>query len=277
MPPRPVMDALHSKGWYGRQFAYGQCIENVVQQHAASAPALTVIMEVSNPARELIPAVHRLMTNVRCPVELVVVDNHCSAPHKTFLLDVAHTIVTLSCEVQRPQALNIGTLFASAPLLLFLSDRCCPAADIGEQYLACMQSESIVAGRGTLLGVEDPAGSVLSRSSIPGGEHVTPIDLIENMCVRAPVFYKANGFNEAAPLGSAALELSISLLAHYPPQAQWYCSKAVVTPGSTFDLAEYYSEGCISWSYFQKTYARETLGLCVFWCEQYLGKQEAAS
>ena len=124
-------------------------------------------------------------------------------------------------------AFNLGAACAAGELLVFLDGTATPQPGLLAAYREAFQTcPETLAARGTLHvpGLEDCACPVAGSFALAGEETFWPVDLEENMAVRAAPFFALGGFDESLMGGYGALDFSIRLWGARP---EFRCQRSV--------------------------------------------------
>lgn len=220
-----IHQRLNASGWYGRLPACERWLKRVDYLQAVEAPLASVIVrhtdenncyEAFAPLRE---------TDV--PVQLILASTESAAASAP----VADIQLTFADATPRYTTLNLATLLADAPLLIFLDENFQPAPGLLPAYRQCFQDGRVLAARGRLdvPFFDDLRQQALGCFSLPETTLYWPLDLDANMAVRTETFRRYGGFDETVN-GFSGLDLSIHLYgASLDIREQRYVHDAVLT------------------------------------------------
>lgn len=116
-------------------------------------------------------------------------------------------------------AFNLGAACAAGEWIIFLDGAARPEAHLLAAYRDAFQAHpETLAARGTVLvpGLEACACQTTGSFALAGETELWPLDLDENMAVRADVFFALGGLDESMIGGYGALDFSIRLFGRNP-------------------------------------------------------------
>lgn len=263
----PVLgQLLYSAEWPGREFAYARQIVEVAQSSTSVQPQVSIILCLYRPHKAVIVGLRLLMDACGSAVRLVVVNPCNDSPEATMLCKFANACITVCPDCSIYMARNIGTLYANAPVCIFLSEQLRPEPKLPLEYLNVLAPEGIVAARGRILGGQDIQGAVFHRLDRGNLAHTWALDLDENMAVRTNIFHSLGGFDETLPQGYGALDLSARIFRALPgTDPQRYCPKAIAKLTSPETVSLVTPSFASSWTAIDRKYGNNLLGYCIYW------------
>lgn len=201
-----VIRRLNATGWYGRFFSCKKWLKSIECSPIAATPWASVIVrhtDRTEPYRGF-----ALLKESGTPIQTILVASESAASSG----DAADTRLTVVDATPRYTALNLATLLADAPLLIFLDENFLPAPSLLQAYLRCFQDSRVLAARGRLdvPFFDDLRQQALGCFSLPETTDYWPLDLDANMAVRTETFRRYGGFDETVN-GFSGLDLSIHI------------------------------------------------------------------
>ncbi|WP_320005701.1 glycosyltransferase [Maridesulfovibrio sp.] len=234
--PSFLAKRLIKNNFLGRQFAYGQLGPEIAHSPLAAKPSASLIVVLNDPDPDLYNALKSIV-KYREPVELVLVHNNSRPPAEEPLLELAHTKIVLQKTTSEHCARNIGALCANSPLLIFISDKVIPEAQLVKVYVNHFSTNKFLAARGKVMGQDDFSEPYFGHLAGSNTRHSWALDLDENMAITAEAYFEVGGFDESLPEGYVALNMSIQLLTKwYDKKLQSHLPTARCHLGKTFDL-----------------------------------------
>ena len=145
--------------------------------------------------------------------ELIFVDNGAKSREFDCLTPYIDTYIRLNNNSGAYLARNIGSMYAKAPILLFLDDDAIPADDLIESHLNCYKKYDAIAVRGVCRPKTNNPLNQLAKHYYLGPKPF-PIyaDIEGNTSYRAATFFKAGGWDDEIRFGGGGVDLSRRLL-----------------------------------------------------------------
>lgn len=218
--------------WPGREFAYAHEIQAVDCLKCPERPMASVIAHLRNPD-VIDPASWRALSGA-ADVELIVLRQQLSPIPFEILTALADIAILVGADCSPGTARNIGAIFSSAPVLVFLSDFLAPDYHIASAFADCLQSGA-KAARGRIILKKNE----YDRRGFDSGPLSRPrmLDMDECVAARRAEFMSVGGFDEALPDGFLGVDLGIRIAQAYPgPHNQYYCGAAVAHFSSFCDF-----------------------------------------
>lgn len=216
----PLLEKRYlAHGWQGRLFGLDHWLKaGIVKPASGDAPhkAGISVIAVGNAGGNA----DALQDLPRDNCELILAQRAGSElPQPNACADI-HLVV--DAETPLLTARNIGAGVSSGAMLIFLPADSSPQAGFVDAYAhAFSQYPDAFALRGSIIseGLDDPA-AITGNFRLPDDIDFWPLDLEENMAIRAQTFFEMGGFDEALPAGYGALDLSIRMFGKYPDFAR---------------------------------------------------------
>lgn len=278
--------SLAGHGWPGRMFGARQWLLDGAVAASADAAALSVIAIRRNSSPGMRCEAFPALREEGLPFQGILVDVP-SAAEETITADAAGNAadahLVLSTGAPWYTAFNLGAACADGTLLIFLNGTARPQAGLLAAYAAVFATHpETVAARGALHFPElDACASQVTGSFLlQDGTAFWPVDLDENMAMRAEPFFALGGFDESLIGGYGALDLSIRLFGRNPdicsqrhvPQA----AMRVLSPhGLGLPMEEYLIQRQRSWLQLNDACKRYLELYGTFWQEQARGARHA--
>lgn len=171
--------------------------------------------------------------------ELIFVDNGGAEGEFMPLKPFIDTYVRLNTNTGAYLARNIGSVFAKAPILLFLEDDGIPENNLVEAHLAAHRKYDVIAVRGVYSPkTENPLNRMADHYRVGDVPYPYPSNLEGNSSYRSDVFYTAGGWDDDIVFGYGGRELSLRLLSVDPDQRkQIYSPEPIIYHDFATDVA----------------------------------------
>ncbi|MSS27256.1 hypothetical protein FYJ44_04170 [Desulfovibrio sp. PG-178-WT-4] len=220
----PLLELLESSmtmhGWAGRMFGVRQWLRDGSLASMRTASVSVVVIR-----RNVQPSfpcdVFELLKKEEVSFQSILVDipeeDHMTTSREQGNCVDAHLV--LSSSTPWYTAFNLGAACAGGDLLVFLNGAAMPQTGLLAAYREMFQAHpETLAARGVLhvTGLEDCACQVTGSFALADETVLWPVDLDENMAVRANIFFALGGFDESLIGGYGALDLSIRLFGCKP-------------------------------------------------------------
>lgn len=151
--------------------------------------------------------------------ELIFVDNGGGKGEFDSLRPFVDTHVRLNTNTGAYLARNIGSVFAKAPILVFLEDDGIPEHNFVEAHLRMHSKYDLIAVRGVYSPKTDtPLNKMAMHYYLGDLPYPYPCNLEGNCSYRADIFYAVGGWDDDIVFGYGGKELSIRLLNIEPDQ-----------------------------------------------------------
>lgn len=232
----PLLDlleaAMRRHGWSGRMFGVRRWLRDGILAPGTPAPlGIVAVRRNAHPASPC-PVFDRFRKE-GIPFRGILVDIPAdddamlpAAPESA-----ADIHLVLAASTPWYTAFNLGAACADGELIVFLHGGARPQAGLPAAYRETFQAHpETLAARGVLHvpGLEDCVCQVTGSFALADDTTLWPVDLDENMAVRAESFFALGGFDESLIGGYGALDFSIRLFGRSPdfrcqryvPQAQ---------------------------------------------------------
>lgn len=214
-----LIDILHEKQWnyklplYEKYFEYVEYIkENTVQ------PRISIIVISWRLHRDTLES-FRILQQQRSEqnFELIFIDNGGKEDEFLELKPFVDIYIRLNQNTGAYLARNIGAVFATAPILLFLEDDGIPDVDFVSSHLAIFDNYDVVSVRGVYLCKTD--NPLNERQNVYyWGQKSFPafVSLEGNASYLARSFFEVGGWDDQIRYGHGGLELALRLLEKDP-------------------------------------------------------------
>ena len=223
----PLLELLElsfsAHGWSGRMFGARQWLRQGRLADARAASCGVVV--IRRPGRPGSPCeIFDALEREGIPFQRILVDVPATEEGGATLpaaaqAPLADAHLVLSPDAPWYTALNLGAACAAGELIVFLNGAATPQPGLLAAYRETFQRHpETLAARGVLSvpGLDGCARPVAGSFTLDGGEALWPVDLEENMAVRAATFFDLGGFDESLLGGCGALDFSIRLWGKSP-------------------------------------------------------------
>lgn len=220
----PLLELVESSmtrhGWSGRMFGARQWLRDGLLSSTRSAPVSVVAIR-RNVQPDSPRDVFDLLKKEDIPFQSILVD----IPEEDDMTtsgaqgNGADVHLVLSSSAPWYTAFNLGAACAGGDLLVFLNGTATPQAGLLAAYRGIFQAHpETLAARGVLHipELEDCTCQVTGSFALADETKFWPVDLDENMAVRAETFFVLGGFDESLLGGYGALDFSIRLFGRKP-------------------------------------------------------------
>jgi|GEM_PF-541409 len=221
---------LAAAGWQNKSQIYNPVIQSAEILKEPTNPVISVIVISWRLHPDTIRNFEALQKQRNTNFELIFVNNGGKDGEFDSLKAYTDIYIKLNKNTGAYLARNIGSLFASAPLLLFLEDDGIPADNFIKAHLSNHNKYDIIAMRGIYAPkTNNPFNNYAVHYYL--GEKVKSIyvDVEGNASYRKDIFYKAGGWDDNISFGGGGPELAIRLLELEPDRRkQIYSPDAVL-------------------------------------------------
>ncbi len=221
---------LEQKGWQRKKERYEACFESATALRAVRSPAISIIVISWRLHPDNVTNFQTLDRQRGQNYELIFVDNGAKEGEFDALKPFIDTYVRLNTNTGAYLARNIGALFASAPILLFLEDDGIPKDDFVACHLAVHDTYDVVAVRGVYSPkTASPLNDTATHYHLGDVPFPYPGNLEGNSSYRADAFYAVGGWDDDINFGYGGWELALRLLRLHPdPRKQIYSPGPVI-------------------------------------------------
>lgn len=211
--------------WHTRRGRYADKLTGLDRLPASDFPFASVIVDLQNP--EYIQPSAWYAFAGQDKIQLIVLRRDTGPIPFQIMAGLADTALRIAPECTTGTAKNLGSLFADAPILIFLADYLAPAPDIASAFMECL-AQGAMAARGKIV-LRDP-GQDQWQYNLGDVSFPHPIDKDENLAITKEAFMKAGGFDEALPRHFLGADLGLRLEAiNHGGLSQYYCGNAKAT------------------------------------------------
>lgn len=231
----PVMQLsadLKRAGWQQRYEKYNSVFREVKVNHTVENPAASVIIISWRFVNGLEKNISLLTSqrNAGINYEIIFVNNGKPDDEFAAITPYIDTYVALSENTGAYVARNIGSLFAKAPILIFLEDDGIISDDFVKAHLNAFDKYDIISTRGICRPLTDNPLNKLAKHYYMGAKPFPWTANLEGNCAyKANAFYEVGGWSDDISFGHGGPELSYRLTKKYPDQRmQIYNSVPVI-------------------------------------------------
>ncbi len=211
--------ALERKTWQGKYDKYENKVETISYLKSISNPAISIIVISWRLHPDTIKNFNILEQQRNQNFELIFVDNGGGKSEFETLKPYINTYVRLNTNTGAYLARNIGSVFAKAPILLFLEDDGIPEHNFVGAHLAVHNKYDVIAVRGVYSPKTDSAlNKMASHYYLGDVPYPYPSNLEGNSSYRANTFYKVGGWDDNILFGYGGWDLAVRLLNVEPDQ-----------------------------------------------------------
>lgn len=225
-----LLAKLRHAGWHGREFAWTKALQGLEKQTPRKANAALAL--VGNAASKPdIAAWRRFWENNASLQWIWICRGNRESDVWTSMGRKPDVVLRLAEDCGVCQARNMGAVFASAPVIIFVEEDCAPDSSLAEAYLRVLRHGEVLAARGRIR--SGRSGTLwrkdrLAQWDLGRMSHPWSVDTSRNLAVNARAFLDLGGFDESLPQEAAVVDFSMRLFAARPEfAAQLYCPDAV--------------------------------------------------
>ncbi len=226
----PLIAALKSKNWeeklslYRNEFRAVDRIKDVVD------PVISIIMISWQMNDEIIETVKLLQDQRDLKFEIILVNNGCEPSDFDVVRDYVDILVHLNSNTGAYFARNVGSIFSSAPILLFLDDDALPDNSLLFAHQEAFNKWDVICVRGVVLSKTGNPINQLARHYDLGDKPFPVYANVEgNVSYDARYFFQVNGWDDEIKFGGGGVDLSKRLLMVEPDmRKQIYIPDAVI-------------------------------------------------
>lgn len=210
---------LNKKGWQYKKGLYADCFESITFQKKVNEPDISVIVISWRLHPDNLKNFQILEKQRKQNFELIFVNNGGQESEFEILKPFVDTYVRLNTNTGAYLARNIGSVFARAPILIFLEDDGLPERDFVRAHLKVYEKYDVIAARGVYSPKTDTPINKLAHHYYMGDvPYPLPSNLEGNCSYRADCFFKVGGWDDEIMFGHGGRELSLRLLGVEPDQ-----------------------------------------------------------
>lgn len=228
--PALLKERLRLVGWDDRLASYSEFVEDALIINALAEPSISVIVISWRLHPDTLRCLELLQKQRQCNFQLVFVNNGASAGEFASLKPYVDVLLRLSENTGAYLARNIGSLYASAPVLLFLEDDGIPADNLIDAHLKAHATYDVIAVRGVCAFKTLNTLNLLQKHYYLGDRpYPRYCDLEGNVSYAARHFHAAGGWDDNITFGHGGIDLSLRLLGIDPDlRKQIYSPEPVI-------------------------------------------------
>jgi GT2 family glycosyltransferase len=215
----PLAAALARCGWQHKREQYARCLKSVYLPNRARRPTTSIIV-ISNRAH---PNTHACLSVLRQSrdCEIIFVKNGMGSDiHEDHPCVDTHITTAADYGAYRPR--NIGAAFAASQYLIFVDDDGIPHKNMIRELLRAHREYEIVSCMGCC---KPLTNSPLNYDAYHYYMGPRPFPYWTNLegvcCIRADIFYAANGWDDKLRFGGGGYDLSIRMLSIEPDKRKY--------------------------------------------------------
>ena len=225
-----LYEKLAQRNWRGKASLYETVFDRAELINDRTSPSVSVVVVAWQYKDAIVDNLRALAQHNRRDLEIIFVNN--GGPDDSFaavkpLVDV---YVTLKRNTGAYLSRNIGSVFASAPILLFLDDDALPGNDLVAAHQQAFESYDVIAVRGVVRPrTENPLNQLARHYDL--GDTPFPVfaDIEGNTSYAAVAFFAVGGWDDQITFGGGGVELSIRLFARVnDPRKQIYSPGPII-------------------------------------------------
>jgi hypothetical protein len=204
-----LCERLAGRGWSWKQDLYSRCLESVRVRRQAVAPRLSVVIIAWRAHPDIQLNLELLAAQRETAFELIFVDNGAPPGDLDFALPHSEVYVRLGENTGAYLARNLGTVFAEAPILLFLDDDGLPGGDLLAAHLDAFRTYDCTSVRGVCLPKTASPFNNLAKHYHLGDRPFPQYPVIEgNTSFAADIFYRVGGWDDEIRFGGGGFDLA---------------------------------------------------------------------
>ena len=216
-----LSEQLNRIGWQGKRNQYEQVFISKEELNRIPKPAASVIVISWRLHPDTIKNFQILNKQREQNFELIFVDNGGKPAEFDILKPYIDTYIKLNKNTGAYLPRNIGTVFAKAPILIFLEDDGIPTDGFVKAHLNTHKENDVISVRGIYAPkTANPLNQLAGHYYL--GYETFPIycDLEGNVSYRAENFYTAGGWDDNIYFGGGGVDLSLRLLQTDPEKTK---------------------------------------------------------
>jgi glycosyltransferase involved in cell wall biosynthesis len=205
--------------WIGREEKYGAAFKEVKFNNTVENPAASVIIISWRFVEGLEKNISLLTSKRDAKFEIIFVNNGKEDEEFSSILPYIDTYVSLKYNTGAYIARNIGSLFAKAPILIFLEDDGIIADNFVNAHLSAYEKYAIISVRGVCRPLTQNPLNKLAKHYYMGKKPFPAIANLEGNCsYYADAFFAVGGWSDEINFGHGGPELSYRLTKKFPDQ-----------------------------------------------------------
>lgn len=212
-----LKESLNNLGWGDRSSLYEKFVDDVYFFNNTFLSKISIIVISWRLHPDTIKNFQILEKQRDQNFELIFVDNDGKSGEFDELKPYVDTYVRLNTNTGAYLARNIGSVFAKAPILLFLDDDAIPADDFVKAHLDVHGQFDVHAVRGVCLPKTDNPLNSMARHYYLGEKPYPRFgDLEGNISYKAESFFRVGGWDDEIIFGHGGIDLCYRLLQFDP-------------------------------------------------------------
>ncbi len=221
---------LNEFNWTDYEESYSSLFEKVKFNFIVENPSASVIIISWRFVKGLKKNIELLRSQRNTNYEIIFVNNGKDDNEFASIIDDVDTYISLNQNTGAYLARNIGSLFAKAPVLIFLEDDGIIGNDFVQSHLDAFNKYNVIAVRGVCRSLTNNAFNKLARHYYLGRRpYPAAINLEGNSSFDAKAFRTVGGWSNNINFGHGGPELSYRLLQVYPDhRLQIYSPKPII-------------------------------------------------
>ena len=225
-----LYEKLAQRNWRGKTPLYEMSFERAELITDRVAPAVSVVVVAWAFTEAIADNLRALAQQNRDSVEIIFVNNGGSDEDFSAIKPLVDVYVKLTTNTGAYLSRNIGSVFASAPVLLFLDDDAMPGDDLVAAHQRAFESYDVIAVRGMVRPrTASPLNALAKHYDL--GDTPFPVfaDIEGNTSYAASAFFRVGGWDDQIRFGGGGVELSIRLFDQVKdPRKQIYSPGPVI-------------------------------------------------
>jgi glycosyltransferase involved in cell wall biosynthesis len=203
-------EKLETIHWSHKKPLYAPFFENVVicNKRTAVKSSIVIIAAFANPDTvNLFSKLDKL--DEREKYELIFVDNGCNNSYSKAVLKYSDIFICLTSNTGAYFARNVGSVFASGEILIFLDDDAWCHSQIIQEFHDAFDILDVHLVRGAILPKTDGAiNAIAEHYYLDDSPHSVYANIEGNVAVSAETFFKIGGWDDEIQFGGGGVELS---------------------------------------------------------------------
>lgn len=208
---------LTKAGWDTKKAIYAEVLDSVEFKTKVKAPVISIVMISWLYNDKILRNITELQKQRTTNFELIFVNNGKGDTEFAAILPFVDTYVKLNRNTGAYKARNIGSLFAQAPVIIFLEDDGIVGEGFVNGHLEAYNSFEIISVRGVCRPISENELNKMAKHYYLGNRPFPRfVDLEGNASYKAEAFFAVGGWNDAIEFGHGGPDLSIRLSKKYP-------------------------------------------------------------
>lgn len=214
-----LISNLKKAGWTGRQEKYGAVFKEARFNNVVESPLASVIIISWRFVEDLKKNLLLLTEQRSVKYEVIFVNNGKEETEFASILPYVDTYVALNHNTGAYIARNIGSLFATAPILIFLEDDGVIGSNFVRAHLDAYDKYAVISVRGMCKPLtNNPLNKLARHYDLGKKAYPAAANLEGNSSYNAEAFFQVGGWNDDIYFGHGGPELSYRLTKKFPDQ-----------------------------------------------------------